>query len=69
VDLRTYIKALEPEAREVYAKACETTVAYLWQIAGGHSVPSPKLAKLLAANSGNQVSRGQLRPDIWGEAA
>jgi len=65
MDLRDYLRTLEPEQRDRYAEACKTSFAYLQQIAGGHSTPSPKLAKRLSANSGGQVALSKLRPDIW----
>lgn len=67
MNLRDYIKSLGPERREDYALRSGTTVAYLFQLAGGHSKPSGQLARRLATESGFLVSTQELRPDIFGD--
>lgn len=65
MDLKQYVDSLEPPDREEYAKRAGTTVAYLYQLTGGHRAPSPGLAKRLHAESGSKVKLSKLRPDIW----
>ncbi len=66
MNLRDYIKSLGPELREDYAHRSGTTVAYLFQLSGGHSKPSGQLARRLAEESGFAVLPQELRPDIFG---
>lgn len=76
MNLRDYVNGLdgkpqkegEKSPREQYADRCDTSVAYLYQIAGGHSKPSGPLARKLAQESGFLVSLQELRPDIFGAA-
>lgn len=65
MDLKTYVNSLDPSAREEYARRAQTTVAYLYQLTGGHRAPSPGLAKRLHIESGRKVHLAKLRPDIW----
>lgn len=65
MDLKSYVETLEPPEREEYAKRAGTTVAYLYQLTGGHRAPSPQLAKRLHVESGSKVRLSKLRPDIW----
>lgn len=65
MDLKQYVDSLDPDARDAYARRAGTTLAYLYQLTGGHRAPSPQLAKRLHAESGNRVKLAKLRPDIW----
>lgn len=65
--LAEYMKTLSPEQKESYAQRCGTTVAYLFQLSGGHSKASGPLARTLGAQSGGLVQLEALRPDIFGE--
>ena len=51
--LSKWLKDHSPEEREVLATSANTTVAYLYQLAGGHRTPSLSLAlKLKKATAG-----------------
>lgn len=65
MELRDYLKALKPELRERLAAAAETTVPYLYQLAGGHRMASARLAIRIEDASQGEVTREELRPDIW----
>ena len=65
MDLKTFVDSLDPAARDDYARRAGTTVAYLYQLTGGHRAPSPALAKRLHVESGQKVKLAKLRPDIW----
>ncbi|MBE0436953.1 MAG: hypothetical protein IBX56_14245 [Methylomicrobium sp.] len=65
MDMRTFLKTTSKTERERVAKEAETTVAYLFQLAGGHREPSVKLAMRLEKASGGLLSRRDLRPDIF----
>ncbi len=62
--LKDWIKRTPPKERADICKQVGTTMDYLWQLAGGHSRASPKLALALEAATG--VSKHDLRPDIFG---
>ena len=65
MDCRTFLKTSLPEERERVASAAGTTVAYLKQIAGGHSRPSPGLAVRLEEASGRRMTREELLPEFF----
>lgn len=65
MDLQTYIRGLDPEAREAFAAKAGTTVMYLYQLAGGHRTPSDTLARSLHLASKGAVSLHSLRPQTW----
>lgn len=67
--LKDYLATLTADGKKALAEAAETEVIYLIQIAGGHSTPSPKLAKRIEEASKGAVTRAELRPDVFGEAA
>lgn len=80
MELRDYLKALEPELRERLAAAAETTVPYLYQLAGGHRAASANLCVKLEQASeelfrkgltGERITREDLRPEFFvrGDAA
>ena len=54
-----------PEEREQLASLVDSTVAYFYQIAGGHKQPGPKLCKRLVSAE-PRLTLTELRPDIWG---
>lgn len=63
------MKSASPEGRERIAKEAETSVAYLYQIAGGHSRPSPEMAKAIDIATSGVVPRMELLyPEETGEA-
>jgi DNA-binding transcriptional regulator YdaS (Cro superfamily) len=69
MNLRSYLQSLPPTERKRLALRAKTTVAYLYQVAGGHRAVGPKLALAIEQVSGGCVTRHELRPDIFGKAA
>jgi DNA-binding transcriptional regulator YdaS (Cro superfamily) len=67
--LKEHLASLSADQKKALAEAAETEVIYLIQIAGGHSSPSPKLAKRIEEATNGIVTRAELRPDVFGEAA
>jgi DNA-binding transcriptional regulator YdaS (Cro superfamily) len=64
MDMKTFIRQATPEQREHLAKRVGSSVAYFYQIAGGHKKAGPKLCqKLVAAEP--RLTLSELRPDIW----
>lgn len=57
-------KATTPERDRVAAEA-GTSVAYLYQIAGGHRNPSLELSKKLQAATSGELTIAGLRPDLY----
>jgi len=65
MDIKTFLKRATPHERQQFAEAAETSVAYLYQIAGKHKLPGAKLCRrLVKANP--LLTLQELRPDIWG---
>lgn len=62
-----FLRKLTEIQRMDYAQCAQTTVAYLYQIAGGHSRAGAALTKRLAAASNGFVSVQELRPDLFGD--
>ena len=58
-----------PDDLRRVARECDTSIAYLSHIAYGHRQASHKLAKRIEAATGGQVTKEELRPDIFGESA
>lgn len=58
--MRQYLNSLSFDQREDFATRCETTVGYLWQIAGGHRVPSRTLAEAFERESNGLLSKEAL---------
>lgn len=75
MDCRTFLKSTTPAERERVATRARTTVAYLKQIAGGHSRPSADMAVRLETASDGRMTREELLPEFFvrdradGEAA
>lgn len=66
--LRGWLAATSAEERERVAREARTSVAHLWQLAGGHRKASPSLAERLQDASGGQITIAGLRPDLVGFA-
>ena len=58
------MKQATPEQREHLASRVGSSVAYFYQIAGGHKKAGPKLCKKLVAAE-PLFTLPELRPDIW----
>lgn len=69
------MKTADQGQREALAKEAETSVGYLWLLAGGHRRAGVGKAKALVSAAakvtpGMPLTLAELRPDIWGlEAA
>jgi hypothetical protein len=61
------LRSLTDLQRMELAEDINTTVNYLYKLAGGHKRAGPLLAKRIAEKSGYRVTAAQLRPDIYGE--
>lgn len=62
--MKTFLQQAAPEQREALAQTVDSSVAYFYQIAGGHKKPSPKLARALN-KAEPQLTLHELRPDVW----
>ena len=69
MDLKEFTKVYGYRELERVAEAAGSNLGYARQILHGHRRPGPALAKSLEKASGGRLSRQQLRPDIWGDAA
>lgn len=68
MNLATYIEDMD--RRRQLAAAVGSDAGYLWQVATGWKgrKASPDLAKKIELATGGQVTRHDLRPDIFGVA-
>lgn len=55
--LLKHLHSLDEDAKEIFAKRCDTSVAYLFQLAYGHRNPSMRLVDLVAMNTSNLIGR------------
>lgn len=53
--LSEWLRNHSESERKALASDCKTTVAYLYQLAGGHRVPSLRLAMDIANHTGGAV--------------
>lgn len=62
-----FYRSMSPEGRQQLAERVGTSVAYLQQIAGGHSRPSAAMAAKISDGTMGAVSRLELLyPDEFG---
>lgn len=66
MDLRTYFKTTKPAEREVFAKAVEANVDYLYLCSRGVRKPGPELCKRIVAHD-PRFTLAELREEIWGD--
>lgn len=64
--LRDWLGQTNNQEREALAERAGTSVAHLWQLAGGHRKASLELAKRLEDASRGALTIEGLRPDIFG---
>lgn len=57
MQLSDHLRQLTPDGRQALADRCETSVGYLYQLAGGHRTPSLGLIELIEAGTERQVTR------------
>lgn len=55
--LKDYMRPLSKDERQKLAEQAETTVEYLIQLAGGHRIPSLRLAERIEIASSGKVDR------------
>ncbi|MDH5528137.1 MAG: helix-turn-helix domain-containing protein [Nitrospirota bacterium] len=60
-----YIRITTRRERERLARECNTTVAYLYQIAGGHRQPGAGLTLKIERATSGAICRCNLRPDLF----
>jgi DNA-binding transcriptional regulator YdaS (Cro superfamily) len=67
-ELTTFLRGLGTlEAKEDFAKRCETTLGQLKQVAGGHRRCGESLAVNIERESGGAIRCETMRPDVdWG---
>lgn len=65
MDIRTWLSGADKPERERVAREAGTSVAYFFQLAGGHRNASIELAKRIERATGGLVSRRDLRPDFF----
>lgn len=63
--LRNYLATLTPADQAAYAERCGTTIGYLRKALSVRPRLDGALARRLDEESGGEVSRSDLRPDIW----
>ena len=69
MEFKTYWLSLKPEQRKSFADRCGYKVGYLDHVSTGYRKASVhKLAPKIERESGGQVTRQELRPDVFGEA-
>jgi hypothetical protein len=66
--LRAYLSTLPPSDQAEYAKRCGTTIGYLRKALSTKPRLDGALVRQLDEQSDGQVSRYDLRPDIFGDA-
>lgn len=65
MDLREFLRSLgSRQAREEFARRCETSLGQLQQVANGHRRAGESLAINIDRESGGKVPCEQLRPDV-----
>ena len=67
--LRIWLSKTPPEQRKQVAQNAGTSVAYLWQLSGGHRKASLEMAKRLQDATEGKLTIEGLRTDIFGDSA
>lgn len=62
--VRDWLHSHNEQEREALASAASTSVAYLWQLAGGHRKASAELSARLQKASNNELTLAGMRPDL-----
>lgn len=62
--LREWLAKTPADRREAVAAAAGTTIAYLWQLSGGHRKATPEIAARLQDASDGDITIAGLRPDL-----
>ena len=64
MDLREWLAGASAEERERVAREANSSVAYLWQLAGGHRRPSLEKSLRIEKATGGDLKVEDLRPDL-----
>lgn len=65
MELKAYLKNLDPLGRESFAQRCATTLGHLRNVMYGYRPCSAELAADIERASGGAVTRKELRPHDW----
>ena len=63
MDLKSFLSPMSAEARDEFARRCETTIGHLKNVMYGLKTCATDLAVLIERESGYQVRRWELRQD------
>lgn len=66
MNLRELMDVLTYEEKLELARKADTGYYYLFHMAAGARLPSPRLARKLV-EADNRLTLAELRPDIWGD--
>ena len=61
--LDEYLKTLELEQRSAFARRCDTSPDYLWQLGAGMRKPKASLCIAIERESGGMVSCEEMLPE------
>lgn len=65
MDLKSFLSPLNAEARDEFARRCDTTRGHLQNVMYGLRPCATDLAVLIERESSQAVRRWDLRPDDW----
>ena len=65
MNVKEFLRSTDKAERECVAKRANTTVAYLFQLAGNFSRPSADMCVRLESASDGRMTREDLRPDLF----
>ena len=65
MNIKEFVKTFQKPERERLAEQAKTTEAYLYQLAGGHRLPSVELAKRLEKASNGLLTRQEMLPHVY----
>jgi hypothetical protein len=64
MDMKTYLREATPDQRTALAEQVGSSVAYFYQIAGGHKKAGAALCRALS-DAEPRLTLSELRPDYW----
>ena len=64
MNIQDWLRAATPDEKEWLAVQCGTSLAYLYQLAGLHRLPSPVLAAAIEKATNGKVRVAEMRPDL-----
>lgn len=66
--LKKYLSTLNDDQKRQLATKLKTSVAYLYQLAGGHRKAGLKIMMLIEPSTDGAVTQGDLRPEFLDSA-